>query len=109
MTEDQKDQPTAEERVPATDSGTTPSPVAEGTGQAIPMPPVSTPETSGTDVPPAPQQPETAGADVSPAPQQPDTPPLGVPQGVPAPGGYAMGALAGNPNLGGSPGYHYGG
>ena len=109
MTEDQQDQPTAEGPVPGPDSETSPTPLAEGPGQAIPMPPVSTPETSGADVPPAPQQPETAGADVSPAPQQPDTPPLGVPQGVPAPGGYAMGALAGNPNLGGSPGYHYGG
>jgi S1-C subfamily serine protease len=95
MTEDQHDQPTAEEPVPGPDAATTPGPVAEGTGHAIPMPPVSTPETAGADVPPA--------------PQQPDTPPLGIPQGVPAPGGYAMGALAGNPNLGPAPGYHYGG
>jgi S1-C subfamily serine protease len=95
MSEDQHDRPTAEEPVPGTDSGTTPSPVAEGAGQAIPMPPVSNPGTAGADVPPA--------------PPQPDTPPLGVPQGVPAPGGYAMGALAGNPNLGPAPGYHYGG
>ena len=96
MTEDQQDQPTAEGPVPGPDSETPPTPVAEGPGQAIPMPPVSTPETAGTDIPVA--------------PQQPDTPPLGVPpQGVPAPGAYAMGALAGNPNLGPAPGYHYGG
>ena len=95
MTEDQQDQPTAEGPVPGPDSATSPTPVAEGTGQPIPMPPVTTPENAGTDSPAA--------------PQQPDTPPLGVPQGVPAPGAYAMGALAGNPNLGPAAGYHYGG
>ena len=96
MTEDQHEQPTAEGPAPGADSETPPTPVAEGAGQAIPMPPpVTTPESAGVDTPAA--------------PQQPDTPPLGVPQGVPAPGAYAMGALAGNPNLGPAPGYHYGG
>jgi S1-C subfamily serine protease len=101
MTEDQNDQPTAEGPVPGSDPETPPTPFAQGAGPAIPMPPASTPVTG-----------EIAGADTAetpPAPQPPDTPPLGVPQGVPAPGAYAMGALAGNPNLGPAPGYHYGG
>ncbi len=101
MSEDQNDQPIAEEPVPGPNSETPPTPVTEGASQAIPMPPVSPPVTGET----------AAGGptDTPPAPQQPDTPPLGVPQGVPAPGAYAMGALAGNPNLGPAPGYHYGG
>jgi S1-C subfamily serine protease len=100
MTEDQNDQPTAEEPVPGPGSETAPTPpVAQDAGpagQAIPMPPASTPEAA-------------AAPDAPLAPQQPDTPPLGVPQGVPAPGAYAMGALAGNPNVGPAQGYHYGG
>ena len=117
MTEDQNDQPTAEEPVPGSDSETAPTPpVAEAVGPAIPMPPASTAETAGAlDTPPAPQQPVTPPLGVPQGVPAPGVPAPGVPApgvpapGVPAPGAYAMGALGGNPNLGPAQGYHYGG